>query len=402
VIDIAARLRVLQVVPSYYPATIYGGPVFSVHYACQALARQGVQIQVATTNANGDGKLDVPTNRSIAFEQNYYVRYYDDTIINRFSWAFTHNLSRDMQNCDIVHLHDVFSTHAGWTFILAALLRKPLLVSARGALAPWGLSAKRLLLKKTWLELLVRPLAGKSRRVAWHATAESECREILSVLPKTKVVIIPNCIDCSAFTFARETARNDYFQRFFSHSKVAPENARILVGLGRLNAKKAFDVAIRALHVIAQTVPGAVLLVGGADDGEGVGLAQLIAKLGLEGRVALVGELRGPDKITFLKGADLFLFPSHNENFGMVALEALAAGVPVVASRNTPWAEVETMGSGLWVDNTPDAFARAIRELLARDLGHLRAKARDHAVRYDLTSIAAAFRKTYAELIDGG
>jgi glycosyltransferase involved in cell wall biosynthesis len=401
-IDIVAALKVLQVVPSYYPATIYGGPIFSIHYTCQALARQGVEIFVATTNANGDGKLDVPTDRPVIFMPNYRVRYYDDTIINRFSWAFTHNLAREIKDCDIVHLQDVFSAHAGWTFVLSALLRKPMLVSARGVLAPWGLKGKRPVLKRAWLELLVRPLAGKTRRVAWHATAERERQEILSILPQAKAVVIPNGIDCSAFTGATEATRRSYLQRFFSRSEVPPRNARILIGLGRLHAKKAFDVAIRALHVIAQIEPGAVLLVAGADDGEYGGLTRLICELGLEGRVALVGEVKGPDKIIFLKGADLFLFPSHDENFGMVALEAMAAGVPVVASRNTPWAEVETIGSGLWVENTPEAFARAIRELLARDLGLLRAKARDHAAWYDLTSVAAAFRKTYAELIDGG
>ena len=85
---IEVDIKVLQVVQSYYPAIVYGGPIFSIHYTCQALARRGIEIQVATTNANGNSKLDVDVGKLVVFEPNYSVRYYDDTIISRFSLDF--------------------------------------------------------------------------------------------------------------------------------------------------------------------------------------------------------------------------------------------------------------------------------------------------------------------------
>lgn len=145
-----------------------------------------------------------------------------------------------------------------------------------------------------------------------------------------------------------------------------------------------------------------MLLIAGGDDGERSNLERLIAELDLQRRIALVGEVRGDDKIAFLKGADLFLFPSHSENFGMVCLEALAAGVPVVASRNTPWAEVEAERAGRWVDNTPEAFAAAIKDLLSRDLRGMRENAQILAARYDLAEVAEEFKRIYAEMIDAG
>lgn len=393
-------MRILQVVPSYYPATVYGGPIFSIHATCQALARQDVEIAVATTNANGDTKLDVDCRNIVKLEPNYYVRYYDDTIINRFSWAFTFNLWRDVRRSDVVHLQDVFSAHAALTFILAALFRKPLLVSVRGVFAPWGLSGKRPWLKKLWLSFLVRPFIRDDRRVAWHATAESERDEVLSVLPDAKIFVIPNGVDCDAFDHVNVRPTADYLGRFFPGCGADRKNLKVFVGLGRLHPKKAFDVSIKAFGSIAEANPGAVFLIAGGDDGEREPLSRLINELGLERRVALIGEVKGADKLEFLKGADLFLFPSHNENFGMVLLEALAAGVPVVASRNTPWAEIEAAEAGRWVANTPAAFAQAIEELLSKNLPDMRRSARSYAARYDLTVVAAAFKKLYTDMID--
>jgi glycosyltransferase involved in cell wall biosynthesis len=116
--------------------------------------------------------------------------------------------------------------------------------------------------------------------------------------------------------------------------------------------------------------------------------------------VALTGEVKGEDKLAFLTGADLFVFPSHSENFGLACLEALAAGLPVVASRSTPWSEVAQYGAGVWVDNTPNAFAESIIELLSRDGEGKRRKARDVAARYDLATVAISLRRIYGELFD--
>jgi glycosyltransferase involved in cell wall biosynthesis len=60
------------------------------------------------------------------------------------------------------------------------------------------------------------------------------------------------------------------------------------------------------------------------------------------------------------------------ESFGMVVAEALAHGVPVIASRNTPWREMESKGCGLWVDNSPESLAssvNAIRHLNLEEMG---------------------------------
>jgi glycosyltransferase involved in cell wall biosynthesis len=246
----------------------------------------------------------------------------------------------------------------------------------------------------------VRPFVGDSRRVAWHATSAVERAEILAVFPQARVHVIPNAIDCAAFDAVPELTREVYLKRFFAGHCVKPRRVTILAAMGRLHPKKAFDIAIRAVKTFIAMHPDVLFLIAGGDDGERGPLTGLINELELTHCVVLIGELTGEDKIAFLKGGDLFLFPSHGENFGMVCLEALAAGLPVVVSRNTPWAEVEEAGAGRWVDNTPRAFADATAELLTRDRKSLRHAARKLAGQYTLAAVASNFNAVYTELIN--
>src|SRR5947209_1044244 len=77
----------------------------------------------------------------------------------------------------------------------------------------------------------------------------------------------------------------------------------------------------------------------------------------------MIGEVRGDEKRRLFENSDLTIVPSHRENFGMVVAESLAHGVPVIASKGTPWRRVEEIGCGLWVDNDPKSLAQAIEQM---------------------------------------
>jgi glycosyltransferase involved in cell wall biosynthesis len=94
--------------------------------------------------------------------------------------------------------------------------------------------------------------------------------------------------------------------------------------------------------------------------------------LGLNERVRLVGEALGDAKKKLFENSDVVLVPSYKENFGIVVAEALAHGIPVIASRGTPWSNLERKGCGLWVENDPRTLASAIRKISTmpmRDMG---------------------------------
>jgi glycosyltransferase involved in cell wall biosynthesis len=86
----------------------------------------------------------------------------------------------------------------------------------------------------------------------------------------------------------------------------------------------------------------------------------------------MLGAVVSKEKKALFEYSDVALVPSYTENFAIVAAEALAHGVPVIASKGTPWSRLEEMGCGLWVDNDPESLANAIRSISTmplRDMG---------------------------------
>jgi glycosyltransferase involved in cell wall biosynthesis len=103
-------MTILQIVPSYKPAYVYGGPIYSISALCEAQAALGHQVFVFTTNANGANNLDVPL-RNIQSINKVAVVYFpritgDHTHISPKLWF---KLFKDANKYDIVHLHSWWS-----------------------------------------------------------------------------------------------------------------------------------------------------------------------------------------------------------------------------------------------------------------------------------------------------
>jgi D-inositol-3-phosphate glycosyltransferase len=147
----------------------------------------------------------------------------------------------------------------------------------------------------------------------------------------------------------------------------------VLVFVGRIQPLKGPDVAVRALHRVAQTEAGrkAVLyIVGGASGSEGDAevalLDGLVAELGLSDHVVFVPPQPHHILSTYYRAADVVVVPSRSESFGLVALEAAACGVPVVASAvGGLLSLVDDQVTGVLVsDRRPEHFAAAILSIL--------------------------------------
>ena len=87
----------------------------------------------------------------------------------------------------------------------------------------------------------------------------------------------------------------------------------------------------------------------------------MVEKLGLGDRVVFTEKrVEGHDKATLYRHAEVFVLPSESENFGMVVIESLAQGVPVIASNKTPWEILEQKGAGFWPANDPASIAESL------------------------------------------
>lgn len=138
---------------------------------------------------------------------------------------------------------------------------------------------------------------------------------------------------------------------------------RYFLFLSRIHPKKGCDLAITAFAKLAADHPDTDLVIAGPDQvGWGVELKKLAERLGVSDRIHWPGMVSGPAKWGAMRDADVFLLPSHQENFGIVVAEAMACGTPVlITNRVNIWQEVERSGGGLVRQDT----AEGVHDLMA-------------------------------------
>jgi D-inositol-3-phosphate glycosyltransferase len=184
-----------------------------------------------------------------------------------------------------------------------------------------------------------------------------------------------------------------------------PIDVPMILFVGRIQPLKGPDVAVRALRELGRR--GALLvIVGGASGSEGDGeverVHQLVDELGLHDQVRFVAPQPHHILSTYYRAADVVVVPSRSESFGLVALEAAACGVPVVASAvGGLQSLVEDGETGFLIpDRDPHHFATAIGRILDDPLlaASMSVAAAQRASRYTWSFAAARLRRLYADL----
>lgn len=141
---------------------------------------------------------------------------------------------------------------------------------------------------------------------------------------------------------------------------------RYLLFLGRMHEKKGCDLLIDAFAVVAAAVPDVDLVMAGPDQmGMQAALSRRAAQLGVAHRMHWTGMISGNLKWGALRSCDAFVLPSHQENFGISVVEALAAGRPVLISNQVNiWPEIEAGRAGLVEDDTAAGTESLLRRWL--------------------------------------
>lgn len=383
--------KIFAVTPSFYPALFYGGPINSLYYLLKYLAMENNKVCVLTTNANGRTKLKVKTNSYVEIEKNLYVKYYSMGSIRGFSPLMFLGLWFDLRNTKLVYIQSIFSSSSVLAIFIAVIYGKKIILAPRGQLGEWCLQQGNRF-KKIWLNIFIRPFIQK---IFWHVTSIQEENEVNLLFNTKQTFLVPNGILLNDF-INLQTDNKLFYSTYFENIK---NNSNVIVSLGRIHKKKGYDILINAFSQILKHSPNSFLLIAGEDFGEKGKLILQIKELGLKEKVKIIDPIYDDEKKMFLSNADVFVLPSHNENFGIVYAEALAAGTPIVASKNTPWQEVEKAGCGRWINNTFEDTAEAIIDLLNRDRKFLRKNALKYVQKYDWKNIANKFKHCYETFI---
>ena len=384
-------MNILLVSPSFYPATSYGGPIFSTLNLCNALNAGDISsLKVVTTNANMGGRLDIKSNVWLEDVFDFPIKYYNETVVDRFSLPMLFLLWLDILRADIVVAQSVFSAPTPLSILYATILKKKIIVAPRGSFSKWALNNGSNF-KKTWINIFIKPFAN---RITWHATSNEEKSDIEKLFPRSEVVVIPNGINTSEYSFIYPPTpkeKNDFF------NQIAPDlynqNVDIaVISMGRLHKVKGFDILIEAFKNVHAKKKNAFLFIAGGDVGELKNLSSKVKQLGLDDSVFFVGELKGNIKLKFLSYGDMFVLPSYTENFGNVYLESLASGTPIVASTNTPWSVVNDYYCGFYIDNTVSDTTKAMDKILEGNAELFSQNAIKLASKFDWSYIANDFK----------
>lgn len=292
-----------------------------------------------------------------------------------------------MDWADVVHLTAVYSFPTLPTLTLAKFKSKPIVWSPRGALLAtrqWA-GAPRLRAKHAF-ELLANKLV-EGNRVLLHTTSEDEYLFSLKGIPRARAVIVPNGVELPpASVLERGWAPSGSFRILF---------------VSRIDPKKGLEMLLEALRLLGDI--SVKLEVCGTGDESYVGsIRSMVETMGLASQVRFSGHLSGDEKMQAFMRSDLCVLPSHSENFGMVIAESLAHGVPVIASRGTPWQALEAVRCGRWIDNAPEILARAITELRCANLASMGARGRSWMEKdFSWPAVASSMTEVYESMMPG-
>lgn len=319
-------MRILHAIPTYAPAWGFGGPVLSVSRLCEALAKEGVDVEVITTNA---GLPDLPKEQigQPIFRNGVRVIYYPVNSPGRIirSDAMEKALPDVMARVDLLHISAIWQP-LGIPIQKSALDHNvPVLHTLRGALGPYSWN-QGWWKKYPYFLISEKPLLQKAKGL--HLTSMQEQRELYGLGLRAKKWVLPNPMDLSEMS--PDTALGIQWRRQLGLSEQKP----VLLICGRQHHKKGLDLLPPVLAEL-RNQSWQLLLVGSDEDGSGARLIEKLNRLQLPQKIIRIDTLPAPDLKGVYNASDLLLLPSRHENFGNVVVEALACACAIAISDKT-------------------------------------------------------------------
>jgi len=244
--------------------------------------------------------------------------------------------------------------------VVCGELKLPRIVSPRGMLTQWALRHKGWKKRLAWQVYQRRDL--QSAQVL-HATSQQEAREFRELGLTQPIAVIPNGVTLSPEVRESEVGSQE-------------AEVRTILFLGRIHPIKGLMNLVAAWAAIQKSEVGSqkseasgparwrVIVAGGDENGHLAEVKAEIKKQKLENSFEFAGEVADEAKWDLYRNADLFVLPTHSENFGIVIAEALACGVPVITTRGTPWEDLTTHHCGWWVEIGTEPLAGALNEAM--------------------------------------
>ncbi len=387
-------MRILQVVPFYYPAEAFGGPVPVVGHVSEELVRRGHEVIVYTTDAIGSSTRQKARYLEIRGVKVHYFRNWSNSLAWHrlfFAPGIVPQLRKEIRTFDVIHLQDYRTFQNIVVHHYAKKYGIPYVLQAHGSV---GAFFQKGFLKRTFDTIWgYRILRDASKAIA---VTKIEAEQLKNVgASEDKIKIVPPGIDLSEF--GNLPKKGGFRNRYGLNS-----SQRIILYLARIHKIKGPDLLAKAFSRLLGDVSDTQLVFVGPDDGYLPALKKLVKELRIEERVLFTGPLFGKEKLEAYVDADVYVLPSSYEIFGLTVLEACACGTPVVVTEACGLADWINQRAGFKVAHDEHRLQEAIGMLLTNE--ELRKQLGDQASelvreQFSWHKAAQQIEKIYTELL---
>lgn len=359
-------MKIIQVVHRYHPAV--GGAENQVKSISEELMRRGHKVSVITTNSLS--VLDVPSlfhpfrRKKVNVWKNEEIEGIDvhryDALFRFYGFLVTTPMRKLLTTkADIIHAYGFYITTSLVAMMAAKHRSIPFLLTANDAtVSLYGSAAKRVC-SNMYNQTLGKLLIQNSARVI--AVSRTNAEDLVkSGVTEQKITVIPNGIKLERFLDGT--------------SKSIEKNGPIILCVGRISEDKGIDCLIRAAQSVVESFPQARFLIVGEDYGYLGKLRALVNNLNIKKSVIFTGRLTDNQLVDVYRSADVFVLPSELEAFGIVVIEAMASGVPVIVSNCGGMKDIVKDGTNGFLFDVGDARQLAEKIMLFLSDEELRTK----------------------------
>lgn len=354
-----------------------GGPTSCTYNLIKSLRDEGIEADILTLMPRDDSDKIIAGDSFIKALPN------DARTPLVYSSNFRRYLSSHI-GYDLYHANGLWTCPTHFTAEIAKKQNKPCVIAPHGMLYPQALQVS------AWKKKIVSTVFQRKdleTASCLQATCMAELEHIRAFGLNNPVAVIPNGLVIDDSLEIRKTSNS----------------VRRFAFVGRLNRIKNVDLLLSAWSKLGDKTRNCELLIIGDGDTAYKKELEEFATANKLNNVRFLGFIMGKDLQKLVHSIDFQILPSKSENFGMVVPEALIQGVPVIASKGTPWSDLETFDCGWWVDNDIDTLISTLLiaiNLSEQDRLGMGERGRTLVLRhYSIKSVSLRMKQLYEWLV---
>tara|TARA_B100000963_G_C22552366_1_gene637390 strand:+ start:114 stop:1244 length:1131 start_codon:yes stop_codon:yes gene_type:complete len=337
-------MKYLFFVGSFYPAQ-EGGPDTSLYWLTEEISKKNsvtiITFLKGISNKNLK-KFSIKPNTVNKFKNLniIYCKYY---IFRFISPYFYYWIIKNIKKYKIININSIFFYHSLFLIFLLTIFNKEYYLTTRGELEDGAIKFKKLF---KYFYLIILKFLKKP--VFIQSTSLQE-----------KNFNIKNI---------KYKSNHEIFRNYFKKNKYAHEisnKSNQILYLGRLHPKKGIENLIKSFDMLSHIINEKNIILNIAGKGS-LKYEKYLKKISIKNKnnIKFLGHLDLKEKYKIISQSKVLVLPSFSENFGIVVLESLSCGVPVIASKYTPWKILKRYNAGFHIDNNPKEISKFLIEII--------------------------------------